>query len=51
MNNIKTKEQIQRDNYYKYLFQKYNCYDLEDIINIITDEENNKREKLELACI
>lgn len=51
MNNIKTKEQIQRDNYYKYLFQKYNCYDVENIIDIITNSENETREELELACL
>ncbi|EKS4345181.1 hypothetical protein QB607_003185 [Clostridium botulinum] len=51
MNNIKTKEQIQRDNYYKYLFKKYNCYKMDDITDIITDKENERREELELNCI
>ncbi|MBD5589112.1 hypothetical protein [Clostridium botulinum] len=51
MNNVKTIEQIQRDNYYKYLFQKYNYYDVENIIDIITNSENETREKLELSCL
>ncbi|WP_158000915.1 hypothetical protein [Clostridium botulinum] len=47
----RTKEQIKRDDYYNYLMKRYNCYDAEKIIDVITDKENNKREKIELTCI
>lgn len=47
----KLQAKIKRDQYYYYLMNKYNVANWEDVIDIITEEENNIREFLELKAM
>lgn len=48
---MKTMAEQTRDNYYKHLMKKYNEYDIDNLIDMITEHENIIREQLELDAM
>lgn len=48
---MKNEACIKRDNFYSEMIKKYNLTDWEDVIDVITDEENEIREELERATM
>lgn len=51
MDNIKTVNEIKRDEYYYKLMKQYDEWDCDNLIDMISDEENEIREKLETVCM
>lgn len=47
---MKSKAQIDRDNFYKYLMSKYNIWEEDFLVSLLTDKENELREELELLA-